>query len=171
MSRRLFFLLLSGWIMLLLSGCSDHAEATNLPVVPDYSQTEYWFEGGDTDEMAYDVFYIVPTCVFDWQDAEGNICHWMDPDNPSHRASVDGPTKPTSTPPITAKSPSNRGPKASRRSTRGLKRHTQTSHRPFTITCCTSTRGDRSFSRDTAKAGKRSLNCCAVRWMTRPTTE
>lgn len=93
MSRRLFFLLLSGWIMLLLSGCSDHAEATNLPVVPDYSQTEYWFEGGDTDEMAYDVFYIVPTCVFDWQDAEGNICHWMDPDNPSHRASVDGPIR------------------------------------------------------------------------------
>ena len=94
MRRKLLILfLLSGWIVWLLSGCSQRSEAASLPTAPDYTQTEYWFEGGDAQARAYDVFYIVPTCVFDWQDAEGNLCHWMDPENPAHRASVDGPIR------------------------------------------------------------------------------
>lgn len=77
------------------AGCRRHSGTTtdNLPQAPDYSQQAAWFDAGDRGDKAYDVFYIVPTCVFDWQDESGTTQHHMDAANPSHRAAVEGPLR------------------------------------------------------------------------------
>ena len=86
----------SWWIgllgsVLLLVGCSSRSVSDPIPAAPDYAQQEAWFDGKVTADRAYEVFYIVPTCVFDWEEADGTLCHYMDVDKPSHRAKVDGP--------------------------------------------------------------------------------
>lgn len=91
MKRKIFFYLLLVWAVLPV-GCCGHSEP-GLPVAPDYAQLEAWFGGGICGGRDYDVFYIVPTCVFDWRNAEGDVCHYMDVYEPSHRASVDGPIR------------------------------------------------------------------------------
>ncbi len=84
------------WLLSLLCvwvSCGEHIPSDSVPVPPDYAQAESWFEGGIASGKAYDVFYVVPTCVFDYADEEGGVCHYMDVYNPSHRASVDGPIR------------------------------------------------------------------------------
>ena len=42
-----------------------------------YENAEYWFDNGrEIDESLADVFYILPTCVFDWQDSLGVTQHF-----------------------------------------------------------------------------------------------
>ena len=73
-----------------LPGCSKNSPQAALPQAPDYSQAEAWFEAGNPAEpRPYDIFYIVPTCVFDWEIAAGDTCHYMDVYNRDHRQSVD----------------------------------------------------------------------------------
>ncbi len=78
-----------------LSGCGERLSESRtwLPDAPDYTQSVAWFSGAQNERHAYDVFYIVPTCVFDWPDSTGATCHYMDIGNPLHRAAVDGPLR------------------------------------------------------------------------------
>ncbi len=92
MKQRFWFILIVAYWCLLLFSCKTPDSAV-YPVVPDYSKTTAWFEGGVGAGKDYDIFYIVPTCVFDWQDENGKICHYMDVYNASHRSSVDGPLR------------------------------------------------------------------------------
>ena len=73
-------------------GCKEE-NTLFLPQAPDYETPGAWFDGGSDNEMAYDVFYIVPTCVFDWENTEGETCHYMDINNDKQRHSVEGPLR------------------------------------------------------------------------------
>lgn len=75
-------------------GCHRSSVPTDaFPAAPDYAQSAAWFEGGGTTDKAYDVFYVVPTCVFDWTMASGDTCHYMDTRNPDHQARVNSPIR------------------------------------------------------------------------------
>lgn len=52
---------------------------------PDYSQHAFWFK--DSGDSPVDVFYIVPTCVFDWQNGN-RIEHHADPGKEAHRQAM-----------------------------------------------------------------------------------
>lgn len=88
-----YFLLLLLTALLSACGGQPTESLTWLPATPDYARSTAWFGGGHAGEHAYNVFYIVPTCVFDWADPTGATCHYMDIDNEQHRAAVDGPLR------------------------------------------------------------------------------
>lgn len=92
MKRKLSVVFLFLWTIV-LSACEEHLSEPVLPAAPDYTQPEAWFSTEYRDENAYDIFYIVPTCVFDWHNRDGDICHYMDTDNPEHRTAVEGPIR------------------------------------------------------------------------------
>lgn len=93
MKQKLFSLLLLVWAVT-LSGCKEKDEARAVfPGAPDYALAEAWFDGGHSAGKDYDIFYIVPTCVFDHVDERGDTCHYMDVRDESHRGAVDGPLR------------------------------------------------------------------------------
>ena len=64
---------------------------------PDYADTEMWYKSeaeicsNQPDEKSgseADVFYILPTCVWDWTDSLGRVCHFADVRNPEHIAAM-----------------------------------------------------------------------------------
>lgn len=91
MKRNGWKLALWGLLLLVLVSCGKQPASDPVPAEPDYAQREAWFEGGVFTDKAYDVFYVVPTCVFDYADEDGTLCHYMDIHNPAHRQSVNGP--------------------------------------------------------------------------------
>ncbi len=58
-----------------------------MPEPPDYTTSECWYTNvvGESLE-AVDVFYILPTCVFDWVDSDGETCHYGDVYSDEQRA-------------------------------------------------------------------------------------
>ena len=41
-----------------------------------YDNPTYWYDNGRVkDESLADVFYVLPTCVHDWTDSTGTLCH------------------------------------------------------------------------------------------------
>ena len=93
MKRNLLLIVWSITYVIILTGCRHaNPQPQPTPTAPDYASAENWFEGESIDPTKkYDVFYIVPTCVFDWTDETGNVCHYMDVHNVSHRQQVSGP--------------------------------------------------------------------------------
>lgn len=88
-----YFLLLLLTAVLSACGAQPDGSRTWLPAAPDYARPTAWFGGAHDRGHAYNVFYIVPTCVFDWPDSTGTPCHYMDVGNARHRAAVDGPLR------------------------------------------------------------------------------
>ena len=64
------------------------ADTTFIPPAPDYALARSWF-ATDTTECPADVFYIAPTCIWDWSSPAGTVCHYMDTGNPAQRQAVD----------------------------------------------------------------------------------
>lgn len=60
-----------------------------LPEEPDYAEPAMWYRTPDTKEKAADVFYITPTCVWDWQDERGATYHFMNVRDSAQRAAID----------------------------------------------------------------------------------
>ena len=79
--------LLLGALALLLTACHT-SEATEpiMPKAPDYEDSQSWYVAEKGAEA--DVFYILPTCVWDWKDSSGNLMHYADINNPDHRAAL-----------------------------------------------------------------------------------
>lgn len=77
-------------ILLCMAGCSKPGEQYNLTAKPDYSLSTMWFDTPNDTLMEADIFYIAPTCIWDWEDAEGKIYHHMNVDNREQRGRVDG---------------------------------------------------------------------------------
>lgn len=79
--------LLLGALALLLTACNT-SEATEptMPKAPDYEDSQSWYVAEKGAEA--DVFYILPTCVWDWKDSSGNLMHYADINNPDHRAAL-----------------------------------------------------------------------------------
>ncbi len=65
--------------------------ALTLQAQPDYRDAALWYDGGrrlaagNIRQDTYDVFYVLPTCVFAWEDSTGVRRYNADPLNPSHR--------------------------------------------------------------------------------------
>ncbi|MDR0970165.1 MAG: DUF3089 domain-containing protein [Lentimicrobiaceae bacterium] len=67
-------------------GC---AAVNFIPEKPDYSDEKVWFDPAEwTNDKTYDVFYIVPTCVWDWKDEKGTTSHHMDAYNTQQQQAV-----------------------------------------------------------------------------------
>lgn len=58
-----------------------------LPEKPDYSQTDNWYRILREGTRA-DVFYILPTCVWDWVNEAGDTVHYADPQNEEQREAM-----------------------------------------------------------------------------------
>lgn len=74
-----------------LSACAADGVSTVVyaPSAPVYSDPSMWYVGGrDSVSSVVDVFYIAPTCVWDWQSADGTISHYMNVTDSAQRASV-----------------------------------------------------------------------------------
>lgn len=48
------------------AGCSGTDGSDHLTTASDYSKNEMWFDVLDNMQTAVDVFYITPTCIWDW---------------------------------------------------------------------------------------------------------
>ncbi len=58
-----------------------------MPQAPDYATSECWQTNVVGEPLeSVDVFYILPTCVFDWTDSDGVTCHYADVYNDDQRA-------------------------------------------------------------------------------------
>ncbi|MBQ0021609.1 MAG: DUF3089 domain-containing protein [Prevotellaceae bacterium] len=61
--------------------CSQVLQDSNI-----YSDTNLWFDNGkEIDASKADIFYILPTCVFDWQKDDGSVCHYASLTDESQR--------------------------------------------------------------------------------------
>ncbi len=58
-----------------------------MPKAPDYATPECWYTNVEGEaSQAVDVFYILPTCVFDWTDGDGATYRYGDIYNNEQRA-------------------------------------------------------------------------------------
>ena len=80
------------YILLALAtvSCQDSKTGPYMAAAPDYSDAQMWYisEAEAEAEAEADVFYILPTCVWDWTDSEGRTCHYADVYNPEHIAAL-----------------------------------------------------------------------------------
>ena len=79
-------------VILVCMGCSDKTAHYLMPSAPDYGEENAWYKElnapqGDNNSTA-DVFYIAPTCVWDWQDAQGRVMHFEDVYNEDQRRAL-----------------------------------------------------------------------------------
>ena len=77
---------------LCLHGCSGKTEDAEFPPVPDYADAGMWYESsygeGEQSALKADVFYVAPTCIWDWKDGDGNVCHVMNVEDEGQREKV-----------------------------------------------------------------------------------
>lgn len=83
----ILFLLSQIWCI----ACANTKESEEGITSLDWSDSTLWFEGGQrlqsVDLKKADVFYLLPTCVFAWEDASGEKHYNADPYNDKHRKS------------------------------------------------------------------------------------
>ena len=72
----------------------DHSkEDLFITEAPDYAVSNMWYrspKGEDLSEKEVDVFYVTPTCIWDWKDESGQVYHYMNVSDSLQRAAVDG---------------------------------------------------------------------------------
>lgn len=73
-ARTTIFVTLAAAASMLLS-CNARS-GYSIPQEPDYSKEISWYTAGNKDAGAA-VFYVAPTCIWDWTDSCGNVCHFM----------------------------------------------------------------------------------------------
>ena len=75
---------------LTVSSCRGNSGGTDtfIPAVPDWSDAAAWYisqPSGDNAPAA-DIFYILPTCIWDWTAADGQTCRYSDYTRTDHIA-------------------------------------------------------------------------------------
>ncbi len=76
-------------LALLAVACGKAVEngSEPMPAAPDYAASECWYTNVEGEPLeAVDVFYILPTCVFDWTDSGGVTYRYGDVYNDEQRA-------------------------------------------------------------------------------------
>ena len=75
-------------------GTSGGDNGYAMPDAPDYADRNMWYKSADTltGNRQADVFYVTPTCVWDWQDSDGQTCHYMNVRDSAQRAATDAAT-------------------------------------------------------------------------------
>lgn len=87
--NRLMTLLAAATAVMAISSCRLSSGGTDIfiPAPPDWSDTASWFisipeESGGTPQA--DIFYILPTCIWDWKNDDGALSRYSDCSNPEH---------------------------------------------------------------------------------------
>ena len=75
------------------AGCAGHYDEFIMAEAPDYQESQMWYTADaetvpETGKAQADVFYILPTCVWDWTDSQGRTVHFADVRNPEHIAAM-----------------------------------------------------------------------------------
>ena len=88
MKRIVYFIaLITFWGVL---SCSrEENPAAYIPVAPDYSEEEMWYNVMNDKGEGVDIFYVVSTWEFDWLAEGGVISHYADVFNQHHRDNMD----------------------------------------------------------------------------------
>ena len=87
MKRKVVLLPVLFFALSVFCGCGASDKA--IRNVPDYSDAAAWFLPQEQErQMPADLFYIAPTCVWDWQDSTGKVQHHMDIYNEEQRTQV-----------------------------------------------------------------------------------
>ena len=64
-------------LLLWVVSCKEAEERSCSEV--DYALSSAWYDNGKAvDRSKADVFYILPTCIFDWEDSSGEVHHYAD---------------------------------------------------------------------------------------------
>ncbi len=88
MKRAFLYIILAIAALQTLSSCSGTTETARVDSL-DWSDSTLWYDGGNRltaiDEKRPDVFYLLPTCLFAWTDADGKQHYNADPKNAEHR--------------------------------------------------------------------------------------
>lgn len=88
MKRIVYFIaLITFWGV--LSCSSEENPAAYIPVAPDYSEEEMWYNVMNDKGEGVDIFYVVSTWEFDWLAKGGVISHYADVFNQHHRDNMD----------------------------------------------------------------------------------
>lgn len=88
MKRIVYFIaLITFWGV--LSCSSEENPAAYIPVAPDYSEEEMWYNVMNDKGEGVDIFYVVSTWEFDWLAEGGVISHYADVFNQHHRDNMD----------------------------------------------------------------------------------
>lgn len=69
-------------------GCIKQTNSNQQPTTIDYSSEDLWYNLPTSSENPVDIFYILPTCIWDWQDSNGNIYHYADINNSEQREAM-----------------------------------------------------------------------------------
>ncbi len=76
-------------LFLLAVACGKSVDSGSeaMPAAPDYATSECWYTNvSGAASQAVDLFYILPTCVFDWTDGDGVTYRYGDVYNDEQRA-------------------------------------------------------------------------------------
>lgn len=76
----------------LVVSCASSADSETivLPAAPSYADSTMWYEATVTPATPVaDVFYVTPTCIWDWTDEAGQTVHYMNVTDSAQRAAVD----------------------------------------------------------------------------------
>lgn len=74
----------------LMVGCTGRPSTITSTTGLDYSSAKMWYSTNQNPTAEVDVFYVTPTCVWDWVDSTEVVHHQMDVENSKQRAAVDG---------------------------------------------------------------------------------
>lgn len=95
MNRENFLLRIAGlWLCVLggmvMGGCEEEkGEGYVMPEEPEYAEGEAWYVERNGGEGARaDVFYVAPTCVWDWVNEAGETVHFEDVYNEEQREAL-----------------------------------------------------------------------------------
>ncbi|MEG1572079.1 MAG: DUF3089 domain-containing protein [Bacteroidales bacterium] len=69
--------------------CFSCLFAQKIPLAPNYTQEQAWYQGFQKSKAEVDVFYIYPTVTFDTYTDVGDTVFYMDVFNPKQRTSVE----------------------------------------------------------------------------------
>lgn len=76
-------------VVLFLCACTSESDSKYiLPQVPDYSEEVAWYKEISSADASADIFYIAPTCIWNWTDNEGREVYFEDIYNESQRKAL-----------------------------------------------------------------------------------
>ena len=69
-----------------VSSCRTQSGGTDtfIPAVPDWSDKAAWYISEPATAPEADIFYILPTCVWDWTAEDGQLCRYSDYSRTDH---------------------------------------------------------------------------------------
>ncbi len=88
MCMRVVRVVLFASLAIIAFGCNKPNADRSEPIeVLDYAVEEYWFEKPAVEDAQYpvDIFYILPTCVWDWYGNDGVVHHYADVNSTEQR--------------------------------------------------------------------------------------